>query len=91
MKGGPGGPFTVQPESWDIPPHEHRYVSVYFNPSEIKTYRAVFFAEVDDEGSTSTSAAKRQPIAGSGTSMIFDLGGSGMYIYKHVYTCMHEY
>ena len=40
--------FTVQPEVWDIPPHEHRYVTVYFNPLEIKNYRAVFTADVAD-------------------------------------------
>ena len=67
--------FIVQPEVLDIPPHEHRYVSVYFKPTEIKSYRAVFFAEVDDGGSTTT--AKRKPIPGCGTSLVFDLGGSG--------------
>ena len=39
--------FSVTPHSWDIPPHEHRFVSVHFNPLEINTYRADFFATVD--------------------------------------------
>ena len=78
--------FTVQPEVWDIPPHEHRYVTVYFNPVEIKNYRAVFTADVADcstltatstSTSTSTAVLKRKASAGSGTSLIFDIGGSG--------------
>ena len=47
---GPPQAFTVHPESWDIPPHEYRFVNVYFNPVEIKTYRSVFNAEVDTAG-----------------------------------------
>ena len=78
--------FTVQPEVWDIPPHEHRYVTVYFNPVEIKNYRAVFTADVADcstltatstSTSTSTAVLRRKAAAGSGTSLIFDVGGSG--------------
>ena len=66
--------FTVQPEVWEIPPHEHRFVNVYFNPLEIKTYKAVFVAKVEDAG-TQTSASSK--ISQSGSSLIFDLGGSG--------------
>jgi hypothetical protein len=69
--------FSVQPEVWDIPPHEHRYVSVYFKPSEIKSYRAVFAAEVEDSVAISALTARRRPVPGSGTSLSFDLGGSG--------------
>ena len=69
--------FSVQPEVWDIPPHEHRYVSVYFKPCEIRSYRAVFYADVEDGSSTSLLSAKRKPVAGSGTSLSFSLGGSG--------------
>ena len=66
--------FTVQPEVWEIPPHEHRFVNIYFNPLEIKTYKSVFVAKVDDAG-TQTSATSK--ISQSGSSLIFDLGGSG--------------
>lgn len=66
--------FTVQPEIWEIPPHEHRFVNIYFNPLEIKTYRSVFVAKVEDAG-TQTSATSK--ISQSGSSLIFDLGGSG--------------
>ena len=89
--------FTVQPEVWDIPPHEHRYVTVYFNPLEIKNYRAVFTAEVADcstlpaptpptvTAAAATAAAaittltvsRRRVVAGSGTSLMFDVGGTG--------------
>jgi hypothetical protein len=93
--------FTVQPEVWDIPPHEHRYVTVYFNPLEIKNYRAVFAAEVADcstlpaatpptttttttaaaaaaaAASTTLTVSRRRVVAGSGTSLMFDVGGTG--------------
>lgn len=40
--------FTVQPSTWEIPPLEHRFVSVYFKPTAIMTYYAQFIAKVDD-------------------------------------------
>ena len=40
-------PMEVQPSTWDIPPHEHRYVTVYFAPRAIQTYSAVFEANVE--------------------------------------------
>jgi hypothetical protein len=63
--------FTVQPEVWDIPPHEYRIVNVYFNPTEVKTYRAMFKAEVE-EGSTSV-VKKGAPEK----KLEFNLAGSG--------------
>lgn len=66
--------FSVQPESWEIPPHEHRFVNIFFSPNEIKSYRAVFFAEVDYEGAE-TSAMPKNP--NSGKVLTFDLAGSG--------------
>ncbi|RYG69380.1 hypothetical protein EON64_02860, partial [archaeon] len=66
--------FTVQPESWEIPPHEHRYVNIYFNPTEIKSYRSVFIAEIDDEGVT-TSVVPKGPSVGK--RLTFGLGGTG--------------
>jgi len=71
---GPSGAFLVQPQMWEIPPHEHRFVSIYFNPTEIKSYRSIFQAEVDYNGSTSTAGPKS---AGTGKTLTFDLGGSG--------------
>lgn len=68
------GAFTVQPERWEIPPHEHRFVNIYFNPTEIKSYRSIFLAEIDDEG-IQTSAASE--VANAGSALKFDLGGSG--------------
>lgn len=65
--------FSVQPESWDIPPHEHRYVNIYFNPLEIKSYRSIFVAEIDDLG-VSTNAAPKENIS---KRLTFNLGGSG--------------
>ena len=66
--------FSVQPEVWDIPPHEHRFVSIYFNPTEIKSYKSVFLAEVDLEGAE-TSAKPKGPMMGN--LLQFDVGGSG--------------
>lgn len=79
-KGAPAGgdevvsAFTVHPELWDIPPHEYRYVNIYFNPTEIKSYRSIFEAEVDYEGSES-SASPKAP--GQGKLLAFDIAGSG--------------
>ena len=47
--------FTVQPEICEIPPHEYRYASIYFKPTEMKNYRGVFFAEVDDSNNSSNN------------------------------------
>jgi hypothetical protein len=66
--------FVVQPESWEIPPHESRFVNIYFNPTEIKSYRSVFIAEIDDEGITSSVQPK---VPNTGKTLTFDLGGSG--------------
>lgn len=66
--------FTVHPEVWEIPPHENRFVNIYFNPLEIKTYRSVFVAKVDDAGTQTSTTSK---ISQAGSSLIFDLGGSG--------------
>ena len=39
--GGSGGgeaAYQVQPTSLELPPHEHRYVTVYFKPVEMRMY-----------------------------------------------------
>ena len=28
--------FVVQPTQWEVPPHEHRYVTVYFHARELR-------------------------------------------------------
>jgi hypothetical protein len=43
-------PMEVQPAQLDIPPHEHRYVTVYFAPRSIATFQAVFEATVQARG-----------------------------------------
>lgn len=40
-------PFKVDPPALHIPNHEHRYVTVWFNPTALKAYTAVFEATVD--------------------------------------------
>ncbi|GMF21897.1 unnamed protein product [Phytophthora lilii] len=40
--------FTVQPTVWEIPPLEHRFVSVYFRPTTIALFHATFRGKVDD-------------------------------------------
>lgn len=46
--------FAVHPETWDIPPHEHRYVSAHFRPTEMRSYRCQFEAVVSDNDEPST-------------------------------------
>jgi hydrocephalus-inducing protein len=40
--------FTLQPSSDDIPPHEYRYVTIYFKPNAVQKYQALFKALVDN-------------------------------------------
>ncbi|KAF1329814.1 hypothetical protein FI667_g5469, partial [Globisporangium splendens] len=47
--------FTVQPSVWEIPPLEHRFVSVYFKPTTIASYQAVFKAKVDESPPQATA------------------------------------
>lgn len=46
--------FAVHPETWEIPPHEHRYVSAHFRPTEMRSYRCQFEAVVSDNDDLST-------------------------------------
>ncbi|CAM9155847.1 unnamed protein product [Sphacelaria rigidula] len=46
--------FTVHPETWEIPPHEHRYVSAHFRPTEMRSYRCRFEAIVANNDDPST-------------------------------------
>ena len=66
--------FTVQPESCDIPPHEFRFVNVYFNPIEIKSYKCMFIAEVDDEAGAATVTLNKPQ---TGKYLNFEIAGSG--------------
>ena len=43
-----GAAFRIQPASIELPPHEHRYVTVYFKPNEMRSYTAAFEANVED-------------------------------------------
>ncbi|CAM9222413.1 unnamed protein product, partial [Heterosigma akashiwo] len=63
---GDAGAFTVQPAALEIPPHEHRYVSVYFHPGEMRSYRAQFTATVEDHPDPAASRLQFQ-LAGKGT------------------------
>jgi len=63
--------FTVQPTSWEIPPHEYRYVSVYFRPQEMRQYRSTFLATVAD------AHPSQETSKGVGSKMQFDLNGAG--------------
>jgi hypothetical protein len=67
--------FTAQPSVWEIPPHESRFVNIYFNPTEMRSYRATFSAVVDTAGSTTSAPVKFS--AGSGKQLTFDIAGSG--------------
>jgi hypothetical protein len=50
--------FTVQPAVWEIPPLEHRFVSVYFRPTTIALFHATFRARVDDSPPQSSLGEK---------------------------------
>jgi hypothetical protein len=71
--------FSVFPGSWDIPPHEHRFVSVHFKPSQLKVYKAQFTASVDVgnlevlKGASKQSLDKKDGLK----DLIFGLEGSG--------------
>ena len=39
--------FEVEPKRCVIPPHEHRYVTLFFNPHAMATHTGVFEAEVE--------------------------------------------
>ena len=59
--------FSVHPENWEIPPHEHRYVNIHFNPTEMKTYRSSFVASVEDQNSEEHDKVLKFDLGGSGT------------------------
>lgn len=48
------GAFAVHPETWEIPPYEHRYVTTHFRPTEMRSYRCRFQAVVVDNDDPST-------------------------------------
>ncbi|KAL4085786.1 hypothetical protein PRIC1_014796 [Phytophthora ramorum] len=50
--------FTIQPAVWEIPPLEHRFVSVYFRPTTIALFHATFRAKVDESPSQSNVVDK---------------------------------
>lgn len=50
----PGFPMEVHPKKLDIPPHEYRYVTVYFAPKAIKSFAAMFEAVVENGGDPAT-------------------------------------
>lgn len=72
--------FSVSPAFWDIPPHEHRFVNVHFNPSEIRVFKSRFVAEVVSGETDSASAAslkQKLPSGERGNDLIFNLAGAG--------------
>lgn len=75
LGGLPPQAFTVQPSVWEIPPLEHRFVSVYFKPTTITSYQAWFTANVDDSPAQAqpSSSANRNDI----TLLQFELRGEG--------------
>merc|ERR1711871_1468168 len=62
------GVFEVQPSSWVIPSHEHRYVTVYFKPTAMQRYKGRFRATVEDAASE-----------GTGNELDFEIGGQGIF------------
>lgn len=62
--------FTVQPAMWEIPPLEHRFVSVYFRPPTIATFHATFAAVVEDSPPSTA-------VVSGGSELQFELRGEG--------------
>eukprot|EP00501_MAST-03F_sp_TOSAG23-6_P000263 GSMAST32.ASY1.ANO1.269.1 assembled CDS len=59
--------FSVQPEMEEIPPHEHRYITVYFKPKKIQHYSATFKALVDDSEYNAENGLLEVQLTGQGT------------------------
>ena len=68
--------FTVHPEKIDLPPHEHRFVSVYFKPMAMQEYRADFIANVEVVGEQTEPQSLPQSYAAA-RNLIFGLLGEG--------------
>jgi hypothetical protein len=62
--------FSFSPEVLDIPPHEYQFVTIHFQPVEMRAYRAHFSMQVDDATAE---------LSGGSSSFSFDIGGSGLY------------
>ena len=61
-----GAAYQVQPRQLELPPHEHRYVTVYFKPVEMRAYNARFNATVEDGTDTTTNQLSFE-LVGEGT------------------------
>ena len=68
--------FTVHPEKIDLPPHEHRFVSVYFKPVAMQEYRANFVANVEVVGEQTEPSTLPQSYTAS-RNLSFGLVGEG--------------
>jgi len=58
--------FVVQPAQWEVPPHEYRYVTVYFHARELREYRAAFLATVAEQSPDAVGVLEFE-LAGKGT------------------------
>ena len=66
MSKSEGFAFKVEPESLSIVPNQHKYVTVFFSPTEMKQYGGVFEAIVQN--------GELNPKQGK---MVFELRGEG--------------
>ena len=64
--GGEKFPMEVHPASLDVPPHEHRYVTLYFDPRAIASYVATLDAVVR-EGADPKTKQFTCDVRGDGT------------------------
>ena len=71
--------FNLSTNQLDIPPHEHRFVSISFSPHEIRQYRAVFIAEIDAGNALQSAKNAKQGTNNlkKGEELTFDIIGSG--------------
>ena len=73
-------PMNVSPSKAHIPPHEHRYVTITFDPKSIGQFTGVFEAAVEGAATDGTATqAFRCELRGEGTlpTLALSLPGSG--------------
>ncbi len=78
--------FDVQPQKLFVPPHEHRFVTLYFEPKTLLSYGAIFNATVVDGKDANTNNLKFE-VRGDGALPVVSIKqphveGSGPLVLK---------
>ena len=67
MSKSEGFAFKIEPESLQIESHKHKYVTVHFNPTEMKQYGGIFEAVVQNGELNPKQGKMTFEIRGEGT------------------------